>query len=179
MERHIRESNLIEGIDDPEEDKQSMIAWDWLLGQRIMNASVIRRLHKIVVANQKDLPIEAKGAYRTIQVYVGKHVPPPPAAIGAEMKEWLLNYKSLTPKEAHIRFETIHPFQDGNGRTGRLLMWWHERKLGAEPTLILADQRWEYYKWFKGRANPLEQVDIFGALNAMMPDEDEYKRQTR
>lgn len=175
MEKHIRESNLIEGIDDPAQDRQSMTAWKWLDSQRTINASVVKRLHKIVTQTQKDLPEEAKGAFRTIQVYVGKHVPPKPEDLKKEMAKWFKDWKTLTPKEAHIRFETIHPFQDGNGRVGRMLMWWMERKKGQEPTLLLAKDRWIYYAWFKGRGSPLEQTDIMSALLAMREQEDEPK----
>lgn len=170
MDKHIHESNLIEGINDPAEDRQSMTAWKWFKDQRKLDATTIKKLHKMVVFNQKDLPEDAKGAWRSIQVYVGNHVPPPPREIKTEMSKWLKGYKNWTPQEAHVRFETIHPFQDGNGRVGRMVMWWHEKSLGQEPTLLLGHERWKYYKWFKGRGNALEQTDIFGALLAMRDD---------
>lgn len=167
MDEHIRQSNLIEGIDDRSQDRQSMSAWKWLEGQRVLNASVIKRLHKILTHTQKDLAEEYKGVFRPIQVRVGNHVPPKPEDVKREMSKWLKDYKTLTPKEAHIRFETIHPFVDGNGRTGRMIMWWMERKIGKEPILLKADERWAYYAWFKGRGQPYEQTDIVGALLAM------------
>lgn len=37
---------------------------------------------------------------------------------------------------------------DGNGRTGRMLMWWQEIQQGKEPTLITFNNRREYYDWF-------------------------------
>lgn len=167
MEEHIRESNLIEGIDDLTQDRQSMVAWRWLESQRALNATVVKRVHKILTHTQKDLQNEYKGIFRPIQVRVGNHIPPKPEDVKSEMLRWFKDYKTLTPKEAHIRFETIHPFVDGNGRVGRMLMWWMERKKGQEATLIKAKDRWRYYQWFKGRGQPYEQTDIFGTLLAM------------
>lgn len=167
MEQYIRESNLIENINDPVQDRQGMVAWKWLMDQPRLNASVIKRLHKILTHAQKDLADEYKGVFRPIQVHIGNHIPPPPGLVKKEMSAWLRDYKLWSPKEAHVRFETIHPFVDGNGRVGRMLMWWQERRLGQQPTLIKASERWAYYAWFKGRGQPYEQTDIFGALNAM------------
>ena len=68
------------------------------------------------------------------------------------MDNWfqdMIQYRKKDPKEMHIRFEKIHPFADGNGRTGRMLMWWHEIKLEREPTLILNAEKEKYYKWFE------------------------------
>lgn len=155
---HIRESNLIEGIDDPKEDKQSMRAWEWLMQQEEIGRAELLHLHKLIVKNQKDLSPGQKGNYRYIQVWVGGHQPPNALKVPELMENWLFDLKmnvtypdkdGSTPKDLHKTFEAIHPFVDGNGRTGRMLMWWHEMKLGKEPTLLLASQRQEYYKWFK------------------------------
>jgi hypothetical protein len=78
-----------------------------------------------------------------------ERVMPPWTLVKGLMDNWLLDYRDLGPKNAHIRFERIHPFVDGNGRTGRMLMWWHERMLGLEPTLIKAEEKEKYYEWFK------------------------------
>ncbi len=53
-------------------------------------------------------------------------------------------------KNSHIFFEKLHPFEDGNGRTGRILM--NLQKLNEElPLLIIheGEEQMEYYKWFK------------------------------
>lgn len=118
MEKHIRESNLIEGIDDVIQDRQAMVAWRWLEGQRALNSTVVKRVHKILTFTQKDLAPEHKGIFRPIQVYVGTHVPPKPEDVKKEMSRWFKGYEGWGPHKAHIRFETIHPFVDGNGRAG-------------------------------------------------------------
>ena len=151
---HIRQSNLIEGIDDPAEDQQSLLAWTYLFEQDIITQEVLLELHRLVVLNQKDLQPTERGQFRTIQVYVGNHVPPHPADILSMITVWLYELQNddhpIGPKQMHIDFETIHCFVDGNGRTGRMLMWWQQiKKHNHEPTLLKADERQDYYDWFR------------------------------
>jgi Fic family protein len=155
MEEHIRHSNLIEGIDDPAEDKQSMVAWEYLIKEPTIAHSTVCRVQKIITLHQKLLPNQ-RGYYRgmagnDVNVRVGNHDAPAPAMVLDLMSNWILDCPKLTPKEAHIRFEKIHPFVDGNGRTGRMLMWWHELKLGLKPSLIKSNEadRHYYYEWFR------------------------------
>lgn len=144
----IRQSNLIEGIDDPKEDKQSLRAWNWLISRSGINDYVVRELHGLIVANQSDLHIGDKGMYRHIQVWVGGYQPPNAMRVPELMQTWCRDYYDKTPKQSHIDFEKIHPFVDGNGRTGRMLMWWHELKLGLPITPILNSNKEHYYRWF-------------------------------
>lgn len=148
MEKHIHESNLIEGYDDPEFDKQSMVAWKFLERQEQIDRAVVQTLQKTIVASQDDLSDMERGNYRYAQVWVGGHQPPNALRVPELMDGWFAGLYLKTPKQAHISFEKIHPFIDGNGRTGRMLMWWHEIKLGKRPTLILNSQKQDYYKWF-------------------------------
>lgn len=154
MEEHIRQSNLIEGIDSPEEDRRSLRAWNWLIKQPYIGTPELKELQRRITL--KSLEKRYQGVYRPIQVYVGNHIPPAPALVPSMMFTWLTHlyqdWKTLSPQLLHIQFESIHPFVDGNGRTGRMLMWWHEIKQGKEPTLIKADERQEYYKWFRSKS---------------------------
>jgi fido (protein-threonine AMPylation protein) len=153
VNEHIRHSNLIEGIDSRAEDTRSRAAWQWLEKQTIIWPSTMLELHRRITV--KQLPETQAGHFRTVHVRVGNHVPPPPVIAQAQIIDWTLelmkNWHNLDPKAMHIRFEQIHPFIDGNGRTGRMLMWWHEKKLGREPTLIRSNEvgRFDYYSWFK------------------------------
>lgn len=55
----------------------------------------------------------------------------------------------LLSKTLHIVFEKIHPWMDGNGRTGRIFMNWHRIKiLGLPLKTIKYEDRFDYYKWF-------------------------------
>lgn len=150
-EQYIHESNLIEGIDDSNEDKESLKAWKWLLTRNGINQTVLLELHRRITHLQ--LPENEAGHYRTIQVYVGNYTPTAPVYVPTSIGYWLQNWLDKTPKESHIDFEKIHPFIDGNGRTGRMLMWWQELKRGGEPTILLNSEKQDYYKWFNQSSN--------------------------
>jgi Fic family protein len=156
MEAHIHNSNLIENIDNPREDEQSLEAWKYIIGQKELAYDTICKLQRIIVQNQNDLEPSQKGYTRSmtkINVFVGNNVPPVWRLVDDMLRNWVLDMKEhrgkLSPKEMHIRFEHVHPFCDGNGRTGRMLMWWHEIQLGQVPTLIKIEERQKYYSWFK------------------------------
>lgn len=88
---------------------------------------VIREAHRVLL----DSPAgegKSPGEYRRVSVSVGRHVPPPASYIPDLMRdlERFLNADDRPPLVkagiAHLQFETIHPFMDGNGRIGRLLI---------------------------------------------------------
>ena len=141
MKVAIHESNLIENIDDPKEDKQSLVAWNWLKKQPRINHYEVIHLHELITKNQ-GVP----GGFRNQEVRVGNYYPPVCYQVPYLMDNWLMDlWESIDPMDMHIKFERIHPFLDGNGRTGRMLMWWHEAKLGISPTIFKASEKQEYY----------------------------------
>jgi len=112
----------------------------------------IRQLHYFVLA---DKPRD-KGAYRSIPVIItgASHTPPQPYLIKPLMEEWVRDLKKakkhplVTAALFHIRFEAIHPFIDGNGRTGRLLANFTLMKAGYLPVSIKYENRQAYYAAF-------------------------------
>jgi Fic family protein len=111
--------------------------------KRLIHDDVFR-LHKIVAGKVMDQG-EA-GRYRTIRVRVGEFVPPAPEDVSGlmfELLEWW-NTESLRLSPAlssaivHHRFETIHPFADGNGRTGRALALWDLYRRGFDSHHIFS-----------------------------------------
>lgn len=149
MQEHIRQSNLIEGIDSPKEDEQSLHAWEQLVKhQGKLDHGVICKTQKLITLNQKDLVGPERGYYRDmskVNVTIAGHMCPEYRFVPDLMSNWLLDYEELGPWKAHVRFETIHPFVDGNGRTGRMLMWWHEIAIDKMPTLFKVSERQAYY----------------------------------
>jgi cell filamentation protein, protein adenylyltransferase len=91
------------------------------------------------------------GRYRTIAVRVGKHFPPPPSDVSPQMFEllewWNKRARELSPVLSsavlHYQFEWIHPFADGNGRTGRALALWELYRRGFDSHHIFSVD--EYY----------------------------------
>jgi Fic family protein len=106
-------------------------------------------LHRILAGEVMDQG-EA-GRYRTIAVRVGRYVPPPPSDVSGLMLEliewWNKEAIALSPVLSsailHYRFESIHPFADGNGRTGRALALWELYRRGFDTHHIFAVD--EYY----------------------------------
>ena len=102
------------------------------------------RLHAIIGADVMD---QGKaGRYRDIRVRVGRYLPPPPEQVSGFMSELLEWWNKETPKWSpvitsaivHYRFEEIHPFADGNGRTGRTLALWELYRRGFDTHHIFS-----------------------------------------
>ena len=149
----IHQSNLIEGFDMPYADRLSYCAWKKLIKKTEISHALILKTQKLITLHQSDILPNQRGYYRgmagnNVNVFVGKRVCPAWPLVRAFMDNWLLDYQDMGPHKAHIRFEHIHPFADGNGRTGRLLMWWQQYINGDELTPITYENRQEYYAWF-------------------------------
>lgn len=155
MRTHIEQSNLIEDIKDPAEIDQSLKAWNWLMEQDEVNHGVIMGLQRRIVLNQKDLKTNQRGAYRDLSrtnVQVGGYSPPAWMDVQDLMDDWLDGLDGREPWVNHVYFEGIHPFADGNGRTGRMLMWREQLERHVEPTMIRAAERYAYYRdlsWYR------------------------------
>jgi len=111
--------------------------------KRIAHEDVLR-LHRIVageVMEQGDA-----GRYRAMRVQVGEYLPPPPGEVPGLMLEllewWNGDAPVLSPVLSsaivHYRFEAIHPFADGNGRTGRALALWELYRRGFDTHHIFS-----------------------------------------
>jgi Fic family protein len=120
------------------------------------------QLHHLLAANVMDQG-EA-GQYRSISVRVGRHMPPPPEEVSGLMFEliewWNKESAKLSPVLSsailHSRFESIHPFDDGNGHTGRALALWELYRRGFDTHRIFPvdEHYWEdrpgYYRHLDG-----------------------------
>lgn len=113
------------------------------LRKRLMHEDIFR-LHAIIAGDVMDQG--TAGRYRTMRVRVGTFMPPPPADVSGlmfELLEWWNRESAgispvLSSAIVHHRFETIHPFADGNGRTGRALALWELYRRGFDSHHIFA-----------------------------------------
>lgn len=149
MRECIRESNLIEGVSDPVEVDQSMEAWRLLVQADGVTHSVVKNVQAVIVANDPRLGSEQRGAYRDLTRFdgtVGDYVLPRWFDVQGLMDDWLDGVTLRTSWINHVYFESIHPFCDGNGRTGRMLMWFDQIGRGEQPSLVRAAGKWDYYR---------------------------------
>ena len=117
--------------------------------KKLIRHADVLELHRILAGEVMDQG-EA-GKYRMIAVRVGQYLPPPPDAVSGLMFEllewWNTAAKKLSPVLSsailHYRFEAIHPFADGNGRTGRALALWELYRRGFDTHHIFSVD--EYY----------------------------------
>lgn len=149
-------------------------AFDFILQHdKDITKKFICEIQKIVVQNtlRKDLENQI-GKYRSVQVYVrgSNFVPPPSIQAKKEMRNLLrwytLNKNKLHPlilaAYFHLAFESIHPFVDGNGRTGRLLMNFILHKNGFPMINIPNQIKLDYYNCLdKGRTGDLRTLVKF------------------
>ncbi len=148
-------------------------AFDFMLdSEKDISKKFILKIHEIAVKDtlKKELE-EQTGRYRTAQVYIRgvDWLPPKPGEISREMASLLSWYSKNKNKihplifaaYFHSAFETIHPFIDGNGRVGRLLMNFILRKNGFPMINIPNDRKFIYY-------NALEESQVKGNLRPLI-----------
>lgn len=114
--------------------------------------SIIKQIHTLVLM---DRP-EDRGVYRQIPVRImgAYHTPPEPVVVPEQMERLVrdLSNEKLHPIESaalfHLKFEGIHPFTDGNGRTGRLILNLFLMQNGYPPINVKFADRKRYYDAF-------------------------------
>ena len=114
----------------------------------------IKKLHGMLKANTTDSQKAwfAVGDYKRLPNEVGEQETVAPAEVHKQMKQLLADYNSLKKVDLdavldfHVGFERIHPFQDGNGRVGRLLLFWQCLQAAIVPFIITEELRLFYYR---------------------------------
>lgn len=159
--RYIFETNTIGisdapvNIDDIVETTNHFRAIDCIIEDtfRPLTEAYIKKLHSILKSGTSD---ERKswfrvGDYKMLPNEVGGNDTTPPELAGKEVRKLLKEYNSKKDIDIddiidfHHRFECIHPFQDGNGRVGRLIMFRECLRIGITPFIISDDLKIFYY----------------------------------
>lgn len=119
-----------------------------------LSESTVKAIHSLVLMNDAS----NRGIYRNVPVRIigAQTEPPQPYLVPVQMETLIADYTSMLKKmhvieavaEFHLRFESIHPFIDGNGRTGRLIMNFELMKAGLLPVNIKFTDRRKYYDCF-------------------------------
>lgn len=163
--RYIFETNTIgvEGesirVDDIIETVNHFRCIDLIIdrAEENLTESLIKELHGILKSGTSDSRKDwfAVGDYKRLPNEVGGIDTTTPENVQKEMKVLLAGYNSKKVKslediiELHQRFESIHPFQDGNGRVGRLIMFKECLANGHVPFIITEDLKFFYYRGLK------------------------------
>lgn len=121
----------------------------------------IKQLHLILKTNTSDShkPWFAVGDYKHLANTIGEEETTQPEEVHKMMKELLATYHAIQKiqfddiLDFHVRFERIHPFQDGNGRVGRLIMFWQCLQSNIVPFIITDDLRLFYYRGIQNWGN--------------------------
>lgn len=130
-----------------------------------LTADFIKTLHGILLRGTKaevlGFPV---GEYKTITNYVGDRETAPVKEVASRMEALLAEYeageadfKALV--RFHYLFESIHPFQDGNGRTGRLLLFKECLRRGVIPFIIEDSKKAFYYRGLREYARNPEYLE--------------------
>lgn len=163
--RYIYETNTIGltneviNVDDIVETANHFRCIDLIIDKANLNITenLIKQLHFILKNGTTDSRKNwfVVGDYKKLPNEVGGRVTTSPEKVEDEVKsliEWYNNIKNKTLKdiiEFHYRFECIHPFQDGNGRVGRLLMFKECIKYNIVPFIIDDKLKTFYYRGLK------------------------------
>lgn len=135
-----------------------------------LSERVIKEIHSLVLMNDR----QNRGVYRSVPVTIlgALHTPPQPYLVPVQMEQLLADYEGMKERrhivevvaEFHLRFEGVHPFIDGNGRTGRLILNLELIKAGLLPVNIKFADRRRYYDAFDAYHGEEHSVDALAEL---------------
>ena len=160
--RYIFETNTIGfeneavNVDDVIETANHFRCIDMVIDQagNELTEKFIKELHSVLKTGTSDSRKDwfAVGDYKRLPNEVGGRDTTLPEDVTAEMRKLIAGYNAVPEKslkeiiDFHARFESIHPFQDGNGRVGRLIMFKECLRNNIVPFIISEDLKMFYYR---------------------------------
>lgn len=163
--RYIYETNTIGlekepvNVDDIIETINHFQCFDYILdcAEDVLTENIIKKIHFMLKPNTSDSRLDwfHVGEYKQRSNMVGDSKTVPPGTVQKEMQKLLFAYQqkdSISFEDIvafHYSFEKIHPFQDGNGRVGRLIMFKECLKYNIIPFIIEERYKLYYYRGLK------------------------------
>lgn len=155
--RYLFETRTVDGparVDDIVETTNHFRLFDRMLAAigEPLSAARIREYHALLKAGTSDAEKSwfAVGDWKRLPNEVGGRETTPPSLVAAAVDELLMLFPGRMTFddvcEFHWRFESIHPFQDGNGRVGRMLMFEQCLANDIMPFIVLDDEKFFYYR---------------------------------
>ncbi|MEG0091247.1 MAG: Fic family protein [Oscillospiraceae bacterium] len=160
--RYIYETNTISAdgdamnVDDIVETSNHFRCIDLIIDHAsdTLNETLIKLLHSTLKSGTSDSRKDwfAVGAYKRLPNEVGGKETTPPEEVSGKIQTLLKEYNETKTKtfqeiiDFHYQFEAIHPFQDGNGRVGRLILFKECLKNGIVPFIIDDELKMFYYR---------------------------------
>lgn len=166
----LKEGAKFEDIQEISNYRQALYAAREHLKEYPIRLSFVRELHRILMSSVRGQD-KTPGAFRLDQNWIGKHgctieqasfVPPNPVQLPDHLEAWERYLDSndvdflLQTAVVHAQFELLHPFKDGNGRIGRILipLFLYQKRALSQPMFYLSEylesHREDYYQRLKG-----------------------------
>jgi Fic family protein len=161
--RYIFETNSIctgdsqtANVDDIIETKNHFACFDYMLdtADKPLSEETVKSFHRILKSSTSQSALDwfKVGDYKTMPNEVGGIDTTPPSRVSEEMEKLLRRYNQNATVSFediivfHYHFERIHPFQDGNGRAGRLIMFRECLKNNITPFIVDEEHKLFYYR---------------------------------
>lgn len=155
-------------------------AWQYveeLVKQKVqISEKIIKEIHSLVLMDKR----EDRGVYRRVPVTIvgANHTPPQPYQVPILMEQLIEKYHEMASLHIieraarfHLEFEAIHPFIDGNGRTGRILLNLELMKEGYPPINIRFGDRRRYYDCFRSYHSGSNLSEMLSLVNQYIEEE--------
>ena len=154
----LKQSNYIEQEMSNIALEDAMYAWDFAKNyEGRWNVNFILEIHRRLLRHIRP---DIAGKIRNCDVYIGGQCKKliSKAKIKNQLADWIIDMyfrieHFISPEDhaqfCHIKFENIHPFEDGNGRTGRILWQAQRLKFGLPLKIIWESEKDDYYQWFR------------------------------
>lgn len=172
--------NTVSRVNDIIETVNHFDAFDFMIEHTtdVLSEDLIKKMHYILKCHTSDAKLDwfRVGDYKLKANTIGGRETVTPELVEKEMKKLLFSYNRRLKKtledllEFHVRFEEIHPFQDGNGRVGRLLLFKECLKYNILPFIISDDKKLFYYRGLREYRNDKSYL-----IDTCLSFQDEYR----